>query len=117
MKKLCIGTAVLGASLVAAPVLGYGQAANSDSYANTGKDEYQSQCAVCHGELGKGDGSFNANLNVKASDLTLLSKNNGGVFPFQRIYDVISGTADVVGHGPRSMPIWGNYYKEIARLA
>jgi hypothetical protein len=49
-------------------------------------------------------------LKKQAADLTVLSKNNGGVFPFKRTYDVMSGAVDVVGHGPRNMPIWGNYY-------
>ena len=118
MKRLCIGTAVLGATLVAAPVLGYAQATvqpNLDPYLDTGKIEYQSQCAICHGEHGKGDGSFNDMLKKQASDLTVLSKNNGGLFPFKRIDEVISGTADVAGHGPRNMPIWGNYYNAKAR--
>ncbi len=118
MKQLCIGTAVLVATLVAAPVLGYAQAVlvpNLDPYMDTGKIEYQSQCAICHGELGKGDGSFNVLLKKKASDLTVLSKNNGGLFPFKRMNEIISGTTDVAGHGPRNMPIWGNYYNARAR--
>jgi len=110
MKKLCVGTAVLGAALVVAPALGYAQAANFENFLDTGKLEYQSNCAICHGEHGKGDGPFNVLLKKQAADLTVLSKNNGGVFPFKRTSDVISGGADVVGHGPRNMPIWGNYY-------
>ena len=50
-------------------------------------------------------------LKNKAADLTVLSKNNGGVFPVNRTYEIISGTTEVVGHGPRNMPIWGDYYK------
>jgi mono/diheme cytochrome c family protein len=95
-------------------MLGYAQV-NLDPYVDTGKFEYQNQCAICHGELGKGDGSFNVLLRKQAPDLTVLSKNNGGVFPFKRLNEVISGATDVVGHGPRNMPIWGNYYKERAR--
>ncbi|MGO9869103.1 MAG: c-type cytochrome [Rhodomicrobium sp.] len=110
MNKLCVGTAVLGAALVVAPALGYAQAANLENFMDTGKLEYQSNCAICHGEHGKGDGSFNVLLKKQAADLTVLSKNNGGVFPFKRTYDVVSGAAEVVGHGPRNMPIWGNYY-------
>jgi mono/diheme cytochrome c family protein len=114
MKKCALGTAVLGAAVVVAPVLGYGQAANLDKYVDTGKLEYQSNCATCHGEQGKGDGSFNVLLKKHAADLTVLSKNNGGVFPFNRTYEVISGATDVVGHGSRNMPIWGNYYNDQA---
>jgi mono/diheme cytochrome c family protein len=116
MKQLFVGTAVLGSALVAAPALGYAQAANLDKYLDTGKLEYQSNCAICHGEQGKGDGSFNVLLKKHAADLTVLSKNNGGVFPFNRIYEVISGAAEVAGHGPRNMPIWGNYYNDQATI-
>ena len=69
----------------------------------------------CHGELGKGDGSFNALLKRPAADLTVLSKNNGGVFPFNRTYEVISGDVDVIGHGPRNMPVWGQVFRERVR--
>lgn len=113
MKRLCIVTALVGVALIAIPACGYAQS-NLEPYLDTGKLEYQSQCAICHGALGKGDGSFNVLLKTKASDLTVLSKNNGGVFPVKHIEDVITGTADVVGHGSRNMPIWGDYYKEIA---
>jgi mono/diheme cytochrome c family protein len=105
------GTAALGAALVAAPVLGYAQAVNLDQYVDTGKHEYQSSCAICHGDQGKGDGTFNVLLKKKAADLTVLSKNNGGVFPVNRTYEIISGATDVVGHGPRNMPIWGDHFK------
>jgi mono/diheme cytochrome c family protein len=50
-----------------------------------GKKEYESQCAVCHGMDAKGDGVFNQVLKVVPPDLTVLSKNNGGVFPAERI--------------------------------
>ena len=111
MRQLYVGTAVLGAALVAAPALGYAQAVNLDNYVDAGKYEYQSNCAICHGDQGKGDGTFNVLLKTKAADLTLLSKNNSGVFPVNRTYEIISGGTDVVGHGPRNMPIWGDYYK------
>ena len=54
MKQLCIGTAVLGTALVAAPVLGYAQ--DED----LGKRVYVNRCAVCHGVSGKGDGPCHA---------------------------------------------------------
>jgi len=114
MNQLCVGAVVLVATLVAAPALGHAQAANLENYFDTGKLEYQSNCAVCHGASGKGDGSFNVLLKKQAADLTVLSKNNGSVFPFNRVYGVISGATDVVGHGPRNMPIWGNYYNDQA---
>jgi mono/diheme cytochrome c family protein len=115
MNQLCRKSAVLAVTLITAPVLGYAQPANLNPYIDTGKIEYESQCAICHGELGKGDGTFNVLLKKPASDLTVLSKNNGGVFPFDRMTAIISGATVVAGHGPRNMPIWGNFYREKAR--
>jgi hypothetical protein len=43
--------------------------------------------------------------------LTALSKANGGVFPFARVYNVIDGRFDVLAHGPRDMPIWGEIFQ------
>jgi hypothetical protein len=44
-----------------------------------------------------------------APDLTQLAKNNGGVFPLSRVYEVIGGAG--AAHGSRDMPIWGQDYK------
>jgi mono/diheme cytochrome c family protein len=73
MRQLCKATAVLGAALVAAPVLGYGQ--DED----IGKREYVNHCAVCHGVSGKGDGPLATQLKAHVADLTQIQKNNGGV--------------------------------------
>jgi mono/diheme cytochrome c family protein len=104
MKQLCIGTAVLGAALVAAPVLGYAQGID------IGKREYVNSCAVCHGDGGKGNGPLADWLNKPTSDLTKIQKDNVGVFPFDRIYGMIDGREAIAAHGPREMPIWGKEY-------
>ena len=51
-----------------------------------GKRKYDASCASCHGLRGTGDGPNAPYLNRKASDLTALAKNNGGVFPVNRLY-------------------------------
>jgi mono/diheme cytochrome c family protein len=79
--------------------------------ASVGKNEYQSNCAVCHGSDGKGAGAFVDFLKATPPDLTQLAKKNGGVFPLERVYNVIDGRQDVKGHGPRDMPIWGKDYQ------
>ena len=104
MKQL-IGTAVLGAALVAAPALAHAQ-----QTADIGKYEYQISCAVCHGDNGKGDGSLSKYYNKRAADLTVIQKNNSGVFPFDRVYEVIDGRQTVAAHGPGDMPVWGDLY-------
>ena len=75
-----------------------------------GKLEYQSNCASCHGNDGKG-GAYVDFLKVTPPDLTQLSKKNGGVFPLERVYGVIDGRQEVKAHGPRDMPIWGRDYQ------
>lgn len=76
-----------------------------------GKREYDSNCAVCHGKLGKGDGPYAGMLDTRISDVTTLAKKNGGVFPFARVYETIDGSQVVKAHGTRDMPIWGTVYK------
>ncbi len=51
-------------------------------------------------------------LTVKPSDLTALAKNNGGEYPFMRVFQMIDGRAVVSGHGDRAMPVWGSRYKK-----
>lgn len=72
-----------------------------------GKKEFESKCATCHGLDGKGNGPQAAILPTQPADLTILAKTNKGVFPTQRIYDVIDGRVAVAAHGPRTMPVWG----------
>ena len=109
MKQLRIGTTVLGAALIGAPVLAYAQMA-----VDIGKREYVLACTVCHGGSGKGDGPLVEYLKKPPTDLTKLQKNNSGVFPFDRLYQVIDGRKAVGAHGPREMPVWGREYREDA---
>jgi mono/diheme cytochrome c family protein len=75
-----------------------------------GKEEYVTSCASCHGERGKGDGPAARSLNKPPTDLTILSRNNKGVFPISRVYDAIDGRVEVIAHGTREMPVWGETY-------
>jgi cytochrome c len=75
-----------------------------------GKREFENSCADCHGMDAKGNGVLAANLKVAPPDLTLLTKNNGGVFPVERIFAVIDGRTQIESHGSRDMPIWGTRY-------
>src|SRR5215469_1505600 len=54
-----------------------------------GKMSYESSCAACHGQSGKGDGPVSADLRTKPTDLTLIAKRNGGVFPAEILYRII----------------------------
>lgn len=84
--------------------------AADDSLMDLGKQEYEEKCAVCHGQNGKGKGPIADMLKTAPSDLTMLSKNNGGVFPFGQVYGVIDGRQAVKLHGERTMPVWGRGY-------
>lgn len=99
--------------LAAAMILGVNAAslAAGKDRPDIGKIEYENKCSVCHGIKGKGDGGVIDLLKRAPTDLTQLAKNNGGVFPFDRVYAVIDGREFVMGHGDRDMPIWGRSYK------
>lgn len=79
---------------------------------DTGKYEYMAHCVTCHGDSGKGDGPLVASLKKRPADLTRIQKDNMGVFPFARVYEVIDGREAVAAHGPRDMPVWGSEYRE-----
>jgi hypothetical protein len=61
----------------------------------------------------RGSGVVTPWLKKSPPDLTLLSKNNGGIFPADRVYKSISGE-DSPAHGSREMPIWGQVYRTSA---
>ena len=103
MKKL---TAIIGIAVWLSYILaGCAGLPNSE----LGKQEFESKCAACHGLSGKGDGP--QSTVTRPADLTVLAKNNGGVFPTRRVYEIIDGRQDVAAHGPRTMPIWGRYFQ------
>jgi hypothetical protein len=54
-------------------------------------------------------------LTKDPADLTILSKNNNGYFPFSEVYRIIDGTRSVSIHGSRDMPIWGDRYRKEAK--
>ena len=72
-----------------------------------GKRIYGVRCAICHGIDGKGRGAYKDVLKVAPADLTTIAKRNNGVFPVERINQVIDGREAIATHGPREMPIWG----------
>lgn len=75
--------------------------------AAAGRQRFERNCAICHGFDARGNGPFAELLNVKPPDLTLLSRAQGGDFPFTRIYRRIDGRDLPLAHGTRDMPIWG----------
>jgi mono/diheme cytochrome c family protein len=104
-KFRTIAVAHIGATLI-----GLSVAAFAADNLDIGKDEYDGSCAVCHGRTGKGDGFMKSQLVSRVPDLTVLAKNNNGVFPFDRVYQIIDGRQEIKTHGPREMPIWGQHF-------
>lgn len=109
MKRSIAGTALMAAVSLCAASVALGQA-KPKARVDFGELEYKSSCAVCHGVNGKGKGEFSPYLTKTATDLTTLAKANRGVFPLQRIYEVIDGRQTIPSHGTRDMPIWGLRY-------
>jgi mono/diheme cytochrome c family protein len=82
--------------------------------AMAGKELYREYCAVCHGTAGKGDGPAASALKVAPSDLTQISKRNGGKFPEIQVQHVINGEGDQpVAHGSKDMPVWGDLFRHM----
>lgn len=104
MKNVTMKASLLALALCGGAV--FAQQAKTD----LGKLEYDTNCAICHGPAGKGDGSLQPLLRISATDLTQLARKNQGILPVTRMYDVIDG-AGVPSHGSRDMPIWGRTYQ------
>ena len=75
-----------------------------------GGSDYENSCASCHGLSGRGDGPVAEFLALTPADLTKLAHNNGGVFPAARVAEIIDGRQQVKVHGPRDMPVWGDWF-------
>jgi len=94
---------------------GFAAAAQAEDF-DIGRSEFQSSCASCHGTDGKGKGPVSEQLKVPPPDLTMLAKNNNGIFPTNAIYETIDGLKTIPAHGTREMPIWGYRFNPIIDL-
>ena len=94
---------------------GFAAAAQAEDF-DVGKAEFQSSCASCHGTDGKGKGPVSEQLKVPPPDLTMLAKNNNGVFPTNSAYEIIYGLKTIPAHGTREMPIWGYRFYPMTNL-
>ena len=77
-----------------------------------GKEMFMQYCSSCHGQNGRGDGSVSAFLKVKVPDLTLLQKNNKGLYPLDQVILAIDGMRKLRTHGDPKMPVWGVIFRE-----
>jgi len=80
-----------------------------------GQEVFRANCASCHGLDLKGTGPAGPALKNKPTDLTQLSKRNGGKFPLARVEGAIEGNGFVLAHGSREMPVWGEAFRAVNR--
>jgi mono/diheme cytochrome c family protein len=81
-----------------------------------GRIEFMANCAQCHGTGGKGDGVIAGYLTVPPPDLTVIQRDNDGVFPEGVLYEIIEGGGSTDVHGSREMPAWGDRFSADAYL-
>jgi mono/diheme cytochrome c family protein len=82
--------------------------------AASGEQMYMTYCAVCHGKDGKGGGPAAEALKMPPTDLTTLSKNNGGKYPSLKVSSSIRGEANLPAHGSKDMPVWGRLFRSMS---
>jgi mono/diheme cytochrome c family protein len=78
----------------------------------SGKQMFETYCAVCHGPEGKGNGPAAKALKSVPTDLTRLSAQNQGKYPEMRVTNTLV-RPDVAAHGSHEMPIWGDLFRSL----
>ena len=101
--------------MIAGLTAGFAGAVEAEDF-DIGKSEFQSSCASCHGTDAKGKGPVSDQLKIPPPDLTMLTKNNNGVFPTNAVYETIYGLKTIPAHGTREMPIWGERFNPVVSL-
>lgn len=81
----------------------------------SGKEMYDSYCAVCHGKEAKGNGPAASAMKTTPTDLTQLAKTSGGKYPAAHVAAVLRGQAISPSHGSQDMPIWGPLFSSISQ--
>ena len=82
---------------------------------NSGKEMFNSYCAVCHGKDAKGSGPAASAMKTPPTDLTTLAQKEGGKYPAAHVAAVIRGQASTPSHGSQDMPIWGPLFSSISQ--
>jgi mono/diheme cytochrome c family protein len=107
-----LATVAVVISLAApADVLASGSAVSS-AVQQAGRDYYAEACASCHGMDGRGAGPVAASLTIKPPDLTTMAARRKGQYPYDELASYIDGRKDIVAHGSREMPVWGERFAE-----
>jgi mono/diheme cytochrome c family protein len=83
--------------------------ASTTAPGDLGSRLFRLHCATCHGTNGIGNGPLADSLRRQPPDLTTYTARNGGVFPSERLAQIIDGR-HVPSHGDREMPVWGDAF-------
>ena len=82
----------------------------------SGHGDYQVYCSSCHGAEARGDGVIANTLRKRPADLTQLGKRNNGVFPADRVFNIIDGRKGAA-HSDSDMPPWGEVFAKSSESA
>lgn len=81
-----------------------------DDPQSPGAQLFRTYCASCHGPSGRGDGPVAEAFRQPIADLTQYTARNHGVFPSERVRQIIDGRG-IAAHGDREMPVWGDAFR------
>ena len=79
----------------------------------SGKDMYAVYCAGCHGQDGRGKGHAARYCTVPPADLTHLASNNHGIYPTEKVCEVLRHGTRQASKGQGYMPVWGPLLKSM----
>jgi mono/diheme cytochrome c family protein len=82
-----------------------------------GKCMFSEYCVVCHGTTARGDGPAALALVRRPTDLTQLTRQNGGRFPGAHVVRFIRGSDETHTFGTRDMPVWSDVLRSIDQNA
>jgi mono/diheme cytochrome c family protein len=92
-------------------LVGYIETLQARSPGNeSGAALFRSYCASCHGSDARGAGPVATELRRLPPDLTTFAMRNGGVFPGERLKQIIDGRG-IASHGTSEMPVWGTAFR------
>jgi mono/diheme cytochrome c family protein len=101
---MCLRIVIAGVLCIAVAGVAYAAEAPPD-----GAQLFRTYCAACHGVNATGNGAAAIAMKVPPPDLTRIAARNHGVFPAERVRQIILGRGPAA-HGERSMPVWGDVF-------
>lgn len=84
---------------------------NRGFMAAKGRLTFRRYCASCHGEKADGTGPVARMLTVTPTDLRMLTRDDDGEYPADRVAAFMDGREEVAAHGRRDMPVWGEVFQ------